>query len=156
MSATLDICANSPINTMTEPQFIPSGLPHAVEMPDGSSLAKSKSRKLENDVRRTEDAASEADQILADQVILRASRVSGAQTPRADRFERASDAAERSAGRNVAVGGQSLSARPSSKAIYDTAMADMDFPARFIQLKIDNDKVRTQLQVLESELRHND
>jgi len=141
---------------MADPQFIPSGLPHSVEMPDGSSLAKSKSRKLEDDVRRTEDAPTAADDIVADQVILQARGVGGLQTPRADGFERANVGSAPSMGQNLAAGEGTPAMQHGGKVIYDTAMADMNFPARFIQLKIDNDKLRAQLQVLESQLRDND
>jgi hypothetical protein len=137
---------------MADPQFIPSGLPHSVEMPDGSSLAKSKSRKLEDDVRRTEDTTSKADEIMADQVILRARDMPGAQTPRTDGFERAAHGKALPPVQKLVLGGGASFAQQSAKVTYDTAMVDMDFPARFIQLKIDNDKVRAQLQVLESRL----
>ena len=140
---------------MSHPQFIPSGLPHAVEMSDGSSVAKSKSRKLGDDVRRTEAEASDAEHIVADHVVLQARELALGKSPRADGFERASDAAARLSGPIYTEVAQASLARPSGKTIYDTAMADMDFPARFIQLRIDNDKVRDQLQVLESRLREN-
>ena len=50
---------------MSEPQFIPSGVPHSVEMPEGSHVAKSKSGKAGTEVRRTEQDHFAQDQEIA-------------------------------------------------------------------------------------------
>lgn len=139
---------------MTDPQFIPSGLPHSVEMPDGSSLAKSKSRKIGDDVRRTEENLQEIP-ISADHVVLQARNMAVSQAPRNDGFQRATDAIAPWAGQEATEAGEAPPAPRKAKVLYDTAMVEMDFPARFIQLKIDNDRVRAELQVLESQLRDN-
>jgi hypothetical protein len=36
--------------------------------------------------------------------------------------------------------------------VYDTEMSEMNFPARLIQLKVENDAVREQLESLQSML----
>jgi len=137
---------------MADPQFIPSGLPHSVEMPDGSSLAKSKSRKVGDDVRRTEEDPLEAGQIDVDHIVRQAKETALGQTPRADKFQRADDATAPNLGPKSATADKAPEGRTRSQVIYDTAMEEIDFPARFIQLKINNDLVRAELQVLASQL----
>lgn len=133
---------------MSEPQFIPSGLPHSVEMPEGSSVARSRSGTAGTDIRRTEQDRFASDQVIAVEahhIVLKASATEAQGTfkiSRRDQIERASTIQK----------APSVAETPAStgKPVYDQEMVEMNFPARLIQLKIDNDNVREQLQVLET------
>ena len=146
---------------MSEPQFIPSGRPHSVEISEGSSVAKSRSGAAGTEIRRTEQDRFANDQDLAVEahnIVLQASatQVRGeVKVYRHDKIERANKAS---------VPGSASAAHEDQNAdanartalhttVYDQEMVEMDFPARLIQLKIDNDNVREQLQVLESLMR---
>jgi hypothetical protein len=144
---------------MSEPQFIPSGVPHSVEMPEGSHVAKSKSGKAGTEVRRTEQDHFAHDQEIAvdaNQVLLTSTAGATdnlAKVPRSENIERASKARNPGAvakGRNTAyaAGDPQANGRP----VYDTEMAEMNFPARLIHLKVENDAVRAQLESLQSML----
>jgi len=143
---------------MSEPQFIPSGMPHSVEMPEGSHVAKSKSGKAGTEVRRTEQDHFAQDQEIAvdaNQVLLTSTAVADnlAKVPRSDNIERASKALKPGAvpkGRNTASGAEDPQA--DDKPVYDTEMPEMNFPARLIHLKVENDAVRAQLESLQSVL----
>jgi hypothetical protein len=142
---------------MSEPQFIPSGMPHSVEMPEGSRVAKSKSGKAGTDVRRTEQDHFAQDQEIAvdaNQVLLTSTAVADnlAKVPRSENIERASKALKPG---SVAKGRKSAAtADPQApeQAVYDTEMPEMNFPARLIHLKVENDAVRAQLESLQSML----
>ena len=143
---------------MSEPQFLPSGVPHSVEMPEGSSVAKSRSATVGVDIRRTEQDRFASDQDIAVEshhIVLQASATEarGAQQVfRNDQIERASKA--RAAGFVSTAPGRQTAATDaraaSRKPVYDQDMAEMNFPARLIQLKIDNDAVREQLHLLDA------
>jgi hypothetical protein len=142
---------------MSEPQFIPSGMPHSVEMPEGSRVAKSKSGKAGTEVRRTEQDHFAQDQEIAvdaNQVLLTSTAVADnlAKVPRSENIERASKALKPG---SVAKGRKSAAtADPQApeQAVYDTEMPEMNFPARLIHLKVENDAVRAQLESLQSML----
>ncbi len=143
---------------MSEPQFIPSGVPHSVEMPEGSHVAKSKSGKAGTEVRRTEQDHFAHDQEIAvdaNQVLLTSSAATDnlAKAPRSDNIERASKALKPGA---VPKGRKTSSAEEDPQAdeqpVYDTEMPEMNFPARLIHLKVENDAVRAQLESLQSML----
>ena len=142
---------------MSEPQFIPSGMPHSVEMPEGSHVAKSKSGKAGTEVRRTEQDHFAHDQEIvvdANQVLLTNTAVTDnlVKVPRSDNIERASKALKPG---SVAKGRKSAAtADPQSpeQPVYDTEMPEMNFPARLIHLKVENDAVRAQLESLQSML----
>ncbi len=140
---------------MSEPQFIPSGVPHVVEMPEGSHVAKSKSGSAGTDIRRTEPDQFAADQdIVVDphHILLQADAVAGeniVKLARSDAIERARPAIAPAA-QGVPAKAMSIDQGAHNHAAYDTEGQVMDFPARLIQLKIQNDVVREQLQVLEN------
>lgn len=142
---------------MSEPQFIPSGMPHSVEMPEGSRVAKSKSGKAGTEVRRNEQDHFAHDQEIvvdANQVLLTTSAAADnlVKVPRSDNIERASKALKPG---SVAKGRKSAATAGSpapEQAVYDTEMPEMNFPARLIHLKVENDAVRAQLESLQSML----
>ena len=142
---------------MSEPQFIPSGVPHSVEMPEGSHVAKSKSGKAGTEVRRNEQDHFAHDQEIvvdANQVLLTSSAAADnlVKVPRSENIERASKALKPG---SIAKGRKSAAtADPQSpeQPVYDTEMPEMNFPARLIHLKVENDAVRAQLESLQSML----
>lgn len=139
---------------MSEPQFIPSGMPHSVEMPEGSRVAKSKSGSAGTEVRRTEQDHFAQDQEIvvdANQVLLSSSAAADnlVKIPRSDNIERASKALKPG---SVAKGRNSSGTQTPGRPVYDTEMPEMNFPARLIHLKVENDAVRAQLETLQSML----
>jgi hypothetical protein len=144
---------------MSEPQFIPSGMPHSVEMPEGSHVAKSKSGKAGTEVRRSEQDHFAHDQeieVAAHHIHLQASSPAAdnlAKVPRSDNIERAFKNLMPAAG---AVVQKRDAPRTSDDAqeqpVNDTEMPEMNFPARLIHLKVENDAVRAQLESLHSKM----
>jgi hypothetical protein len=144
---------------MSEPQFIPSGKPHSVEMSEGSHVAKSKSGKAGTEVRRTEQDHFAHDQEIevdAHHVHLQASSPSAdnrVKIPRSDNIERAFKNLMPAAGAVVQQrDAQRARAHATEQRVYDTEMPEMNFPGRLIRLKIENDAVRAQLESLQSTL----
>ena len=149
---------------MNEAQFIPSSKPHSVEMPEGSRVAKSKSAHTGDDIRRNEHdehAPVEVIEVSPNMVLLK--NTGGASTENrvklpdntatelANRRGAARPSAKTSA--TAANGGTALgaSAKGEDKSNrYTIEMQEMNFPARVIQLHIENENVREQLKALES------
>lgn len=149
---------------MTEPQFIPSSKPHSVEMPEGSRVAKSKSAHTGDDIRRNEHdehAPVEVIEVSTNMVLLKNSGSVSTE----NRIKRPENTAAELANRRVAVSqsavkgaiterdGAALGASATSEDKsnrYTTEMQEMNFPARVIQLHIENEHVREQLKALES------
>jgi hypothetical protein len=124
-------------------------------MPQGSAIAKSRSGSTGTDIRRAEQdhlAPDQAIQLEPHHIVLQGGAVATGPVPRADNFVSASDAQAlagvQQANKVAALGASKTPKRP----VYGTA-ADMDFPARFIKLKIANEAVRAQLQSLQSLMR---
>lgn len=146
---------------MSEPQFIPSSAPHSVEMSEGSSVAKSKSGKAGTEVRRTDQDHFAQDQEIvvdANQVVLTSSALNDnlAKAPRSENIERASKALSPSSGAKrpgtASAASATANAQTPDQTVYDTEMPEMNFPARLIHLKVENDAVRAQLETLQSML----
>ena len=146
---------------MSEPQFIPSSVPHSVEMSEGSHVAKSKSGKAGTEVRRTDqDHYAQDQEIVVDahQVVLTSSALTDnlAKAPRSENIERAAKAQSPSAlarpPRTAASVSATANAQTAGQAVYNTEMPEMNFPARLIHLKVENDAVRAQLDSLQSML----
>jgi hypothetical protein len=146
---------------MSDPQFIPNSRPHSVEMPDGSHVAKSKSGKAGTEVRRVEQDHFAQDQEIAVEdhhVVLTRSAADAEnriKVPRSENIERASKALQPASGaavpkKRAASAGRNAAGNAAAKPVYDVEMADMNFPARLIQLKVENDAVRVQLESLQS------
>lgn len=142
---------------MSEPQFIPSGMPHSVEMPEGSRVAKSKSGKAGTEVRRTEQDHFAQDQDIAvdaNQVLLTNTAVTDnlAKVPRSENIERAAKPLTPGGGTKGRKAAATTGAQSTERVVYDTEMPEMNFPARLIHLKVENDAVRAQLESLQSML----
>ena len=142
---------------MSEPQFIPSGMPHSVEMPEGSRVAKSKSGSAGTEVRRTEQDHFAHDQEIAvdaNQIHLQANNAVAdnlVKIPRSDNIERGSKALKPA---SAAKQRNSADTQTPEQVVYDTEMPEMNFPARLIHLKVENDAVRAQLESLQSLLQN--
>ena len=142
---------------MSEPQFIPSGMPHSVEMPEGSRVAKSKSGSAGTEVRRTEQDHFAQDQEIAvdaNQIHLQANNAVAdnlVKIPRSDNIERGSKALKPASAAKQRNGADT---QTPEQVVYDTEMPEMNFPARLIHLKVENDAVRAQLESLQSLLQN--
>ena len=151
---------------MSDPQFIPSGRPHSVEVAEGSHVAKSKSANVGTEVRQnTRDRFAQEHEIEIDPNKIVLTTGAGAmdntvKLPRGDTIERASkpiatgEPAAR-ASKDLNPAGSQASARSGAPAVrerpvYDVEMQEMNFPARVIHLKVENDAVRAQLEDLQS------
>ena len=149
---------------MTEAQFIPSSKPHSVEMPEGSHVAKSKSAHAGDDIRRNEHdehAPVEVIEVSPNMLLLKnagnASTENRIKLPDNSATELAnrrvaasqSPAAGTAAGRDGAGSKAAVTDEDTSNR-YTIEMQEMNFPARVIQLHIENENVREQLQALES------
>ena len=156
---------------MSDPQFIPSGKPHSVEVAEGSHVAKSKSANVGTEVRqnvRDKFAQGQEIEVDAHHIVLTTSAAGAdnmAKVPRGDSIERASQtiaasstseraskaikpSASTNASRTETAGNGKNAAR--ERLVYDTEMQEMNFPARVIHLKVENDAVRAQLEDLQS------
>jgi hypothetical protein len=142
---------------MSEPEFFPSHAPHVVEMPEGSNVAKSKSAHVGTDIRRVakdETLVEEDLEIAPENTILlqnaSASASNIVKLPPQQKKElktvaikTGADTASTPAGANSDQG--------LLEAEFETEeMVEMDFPARVIQLKIENDAIREELKALDT------
>jgi hypothetical protein len=144
---------------MSEPQFIPSSIPHSVEMPEGSHVAKSKSGQAGTEVRRTEQDHFAQDQeieVEAHQVLMATTAAASenkVKLPPRDNIERASKPLQPSSPSGSAARKKTTPAdngEGNERPVYETEMPEMNFPARLIHLKLENDAVRAQLESLQS------
>jgi hypothetical protein len=138
---------------MSEPTFIPSSEPFKVSMPEGSTVARSQSANVGDDVRR----------VLADDEFVNVE----------DNVEEHSLRLQSSGGVKVAnlaklgsgVGNASkkplftksspqvAASTADSKEEERLALLEMDFPARVVHLKIENDTVRKQINELNAQIK---
>lgn len=144
---------------MSEPEFFPSHAPHHVEMPEGSNVAKSKSAHVGTDIRRVakdENIAEEELEIAPENTVLLQRPSAPASNiiklPPSEKKELktvtiAPAAAAGSSGASANAAAQDA----LEEAEFETEeMVEMDFPARVIQLKIENDTIREQLKALDA------
>ena len=138
---------------MSEPTFIPSSEPFKVSMPEGSTVARSQSANVGDDVRR----------VLADDEFVNVEVNVDEHSVMLQSSGGVKDA-------NLAklrngVGNASkkpLFAKPSpqaaalaadSKEEERLALLEMNFPARIVHLKIENDSIREQLNELNAQMK---
>ncbi len=144
---------------MSEPEFFPSHAPHKVEMPEGSNIAKSKSAQVGTDIRRVEKGETIADEELkiAPDNIVRLENATAAasnivklppSTKKVLKTVAIASAEEDAKAGTQADAGDDLG---YLEAEFETEeMVEMDFPARVIQLKIENDAMREELKALDA------
>jgi hypothetical protein len=140
---------------MSEPEFFPSHAPHHVEMPEGSNVAKSKSAQVGTDIRRVdthEQIEGEDLEIHPDNTILLQSSAGAASNivklqPQGKKELKTVEIKSSNAKTSAAA----ANAPSNAIAEFETEeMVEMDFPARVIRLKIENDQIREQLKALDS------
>jgi hypothetical protein len=143
---------------MKEPEFFPSHAPHVVEMPEGSNVAKSKSAQVGTDIRRVakdETLVDEELEVASENTILlqnasaTASNIVKLPPQQKKQLKTvAIQTAVAAAASTQADAGDDLG---DLEAEFETEeMVEMDFPARVIQLKIQNDAMRVQLKALDA------
>ncbi len=143
---------------MSEPQFIPSGKPHSVEVAEGSHVAMSKSGNVGPEVRQNVHdhmVQGQEIEVASHHIVLAASAAAAdnrVKVPRGDAIERASKGLGVSAqgGPNRRASADAKLPAVRQRPVYDTEVQEMSFPARVIHLKQENDAVRAQLQDLQS------
>ena len=132
---------------MSEPQFIRNKNPHEVSMPEGSHVAASKSAEVggptvrqvlietdENisvdsaEASRVEFPSTVAPSVLKD-VVIKLPTFDSPRLPQAEEVE------------DQSLQMEDLDPEP-----------EMNFPARLIYLKLENDKVRSELDTLEQQM----
>ncbi len=144
---------------MSEPEFFPSHAPHHVEMPEGSNVAKSKSAHVGTDIRRVAKDENMADEDLEvapeNTILLQTASAAASNIVKLPPQEKKalktvaikSTAPDAQAG---AAAGASAQASAEDVEFETEEMVEMDFPARVIQLKIENDAIREELKALDA------
>ena len=144
---------------MSEPEFFPSHAPHKVEMPEGSNVAKSKSAHVGTDIRRvdtSEQIEGEELEIHPDNMILLDTGATAASNivklpPQEKKALKTAAIKATGVPARAQTGAAQASASIDGIEEFETEeMVEMDFPARVIQLKIENDQIREQLKALDA------
>ena len=144
---------------MSEPEFFPSHAPHHVEMPEGSNVAKSKSAHVGSDIRRVakDETIADEDLEVAPENTIRLQSASAAASnivklPQQEKKALKTVAINLAEATAKAANASGASPQDSElEAEFETEeMVEMDFPARVIQLKIENDAIRVQLKALDA------
>jgi len=144
---------------MSEPEFFPSHAPHKVEMPEGSNVAKSKSAQVGTDIRRVdthEQIEGEDLEVHPDNTILLQSSASAASNivklpPQQKKdLKTVAIASSKDAAKAITSDATAIAPGDAIAEFETEEMVEMDFPARVIQLKIENDKIREELKALDS------
>lgn len=143
---------------MTEPTIIRSDAPHEVVIPMGSHDARSKSGQVGTPAKPLTVEEADTNFVVPSQ---HEHRVFVTEPPAADPLKDTilKGASEsRPAMQPPAPAEQSLAkppvqAVPAKPVMLQEEMPEMDFPARIINIKIENDKVRSTLDELELKLK---
>jgi hypothetical protein len=164
---------------MSEPTFIKSSEPFKVAMPEGSTVARSQKAKVGDDVRRVlaDDEFVNVEDTHSDNV---QSGASGG--IKKDRFVHGDSSISQNSARLQSSGGlknssfvtgagasssrsqtqtnklnspeaQAAALAADSKEEERLAMLEMNFPARIVHLKIENDTIREQLNELNAQIK---
>ncbi len=144
---------------MSEPEFFPSHAPHKVEMPEGSNVAKSKSAQVGTDIRRVakdETMVEEDLKIAPENTILLQNASATASNivklpPQQKKELKTVTIKTGAAADTASTQADANSDQGLLEAEFETEeMVEMDFPARVIQLKIENDAIREELKALDT------
>ena len=144
---------------MKEPEFFPSHAPHVVEMPEGSNVAKSKSAQVGTDIRRVakdETMVEEDLEIAPENTILLQNASATASNivklpPQQKKELKTVTIKTGAAADTASTQADANSDQGLLEAEFETEeMVEMDFPARVIQLKIENDAIREELKALDT------
>ena len=143
---------------MSEPEFFPTHAPHKVEMPEGSNVAKSKSAQVGTDIRRVakdETMVEEDLEIAPENTILLQNASATASNivklpPQQKKELKTVTIKTGAAADTASTQADANSDQGLLEAEFETEeMVEMDFPARVIQLKIENDAIREELKALD-------
>ncbi|MBJ7420469.1 MAG: hypothetical protein JHD18_09335 [Rhodoferax sp.] len=144
---------------MSEPEFFPTHAPHKVEMPEGSNVAKSKSAQVGTDIRRVakdETMVEEDLEIAPENTILLQNASATASNivklpPQQKKELKTVTIKTGAAADTASTQADANSDQGLLEAEFETEeMVEMDFPARVIQLKIENDAIREELKALDT------
>ncbi len=144
---------------MSEPEFFPTHAPHKVEMPEGSNVAKSKSAQVGTDIRRVakdETMVEEDLKIAPENTILLQNASATASNivklpPQQKKELKTVTIKTGAAADTASTQADANSDQGLLEAEFETEeMVEMDFPARVIQLKIENDAIREELKALDT------
>ena len=144
---------------MSEPEFFPTHAPHKVEMPEGSNVAKSKSAQVGTDIRRVakdETMVEEDLEIAPENTILLQNASATASNivklpPQQKKELKTVTIKTGAAADTASTQADANSDQGLLEAELETEeMVEMDFPARVIQLKIENDAIREELKALDT------
>jgi hypothetical protein len=139
---------------MSEPTFIKSSEPFKVAMPEGSTVARSQKAKVGDDVRRVladdefvnvEDTHLDNVQSGASGGLKNSSFVTGARA--------SSSRSQTQTSKLNSPEAQAAALAADSKEEERLAMLEMNFPARIVHLKIENDTIREQLNELNAQIK---
>ncbi|MEI6661478.1 MAG: hypothetical protein WCL01_05100 [Comamonadaceae bacterium] len=139
---------------MSEPTFIPSSEPFKVSMPEGSTVARSQSANVGDDVRRVlaDDEFVNVEDTHSDNVksgesggLKNSSFVTGTGA--------SSSRSQTQTNKLNSPQAQAAALAADSKEEERLAMLEMNFPARIVHLKIENDTIREQLNELNTQIK---
>ena len=128
---------------MSEPELIRSGAPHEVSVAPGSMVAKSHSAAPRDTVVR-QNVAGEPEYVDVSDPVERDTLAIG--KPRADAPQ--AESAPVAANRGRLFTAEPIAAPPAAEEAEEIA-PEMNFPARLIHLRIENEKMRSVLDGLE-------
>jgi hypothetical protein len=140
---------------MSEPAFIPSSEPFKVTMPEGSTVARSQSAKVGDDVRRVlaDDEFVNVEVHIDENTVL----LQGSGGLKSVAFASAKSVSPDKKSASIAQVNPALAQvaalAADSKEEERLAMLEMNFPARVVHLKIENDAIRKQLNELNAQMK---
>lgn len=140
---------------MSEPTFIPSSEPFKVTMPDGSTVARSQKAKVGDDVRRVlaDDEFVNVEVHIDENTVLL--QIGGGRTKSATLGSaQLTSKAIKPAIAKIGVAVTQVAALAADSIEEERlAMLEMNFPARVVHLKIENDAIRKQLNELNAQMK---
>jgi hypothetical protein len=140
---------------MSEPAFIKSSEPFKVAMPEGSTVARSQTAKVGNDVRRVlaDDEFVNAEVHVDENSVLLQSGRGRKSVAFASTNTLSPATASAPLAKTNPAAAQAAALAADAKEEERLAMAEMNFPARIVHLKIENDAIREQLNALDTQIK---
>ncbi len=140
---------------MSEPTFIPSSEPFKVTMPEGSTVARSQTAQVGNDVRRVlaDDEFVNVEVHVDENTVL----LQSGGGRKSVGFARKKDSSLANPSARLTKTNDALAQvaalAADSKEEDRLAILEMNFPARVVHLKIENDAIRKQLNELNAQMK---
>lgn len=140
---------------MSEPAFIKSSEPFKVAMPEGSTVARSQTAKVGNDVRRVlaDDEFVNVEVHVDENTVLLQSGGGRKSVDFASTKSPAPGTQTTPLAKTNPAAAQAAALAADAKEEERLAMAEMNFPARIVHLKIENDAIRKQLNALDTQIK---